>query len=266
VATIRRHSNANADDSSALHSMTRILIATDLHQRAVLYEALVRLVAGTKPDAVVLGGDFLHGTGLLPYGRTRHLTPTQCAVELQAVSVPIFFVRGNHEDENWFEFREAWRSLRQTSPLRLNGSFAEIGNIGVIGFPCAMGQEEAFSEAELLGGEHYGYWLPTLIEDHGDAARQLWVMHEPPTGTRLSTVGSVVEGHAWWRDAIEEHQPRLVVCGHDYFTPIKNDVWQDQIGSTTVINVGQHMDGPLHGTLISQRELGELVVDRMVMA
>jgi hypothetical protein len=26
------------------------------------------------------------------------------------------------------------------------------------------------------------------------------------------------------------------------------------------------MDGPLHGTLISQRELGELVFDRMVMA
>ncbi len=244
--------------------MSRVLIATDLHQRAVLYEALVKLCDEVKPDAVVLGGDFLHGTGLLPYGRTRQLMPTQCAVELQAVSVPILFVRGNHEDENWLEFREAWRSLRQKAPLRLNGSFAEIGSVGVIGFPCAMGQEEAFSEGEPLGGEHYGYWLPTLLEDHGDAARQLWIMHEPPTGTRLSAAGSVVEGNVWWRDAIEEHQPRLVVCGHDHGTSIRNGLWQDQIGGTTVINVGQNMDGPLHATLVFEKG-GELLCERCVM-
>lgn len=165
---------------------SRILIATDLHQRAVLYEALVKLCAEVKPDAVILGGDFLHGTGLLPYGRTRQLTPTQCAVALHPITVPILFVRGNHEDENWYEFRAVWKSLHQSAPLRLNGSFAEIGQVGVIGFPCAMGQEEAFSEGQPLGGEHYCYWLPTLLENHAAAARQLWVMHEPPTGTRLS--------------------------------------------------------------------------------
>jgi Icc-related predicted phosphoesterase len=243
--------------------VSRILIATDLHQRAVLYEALVRLCDEVKPDALILGGDFLHGTGLLPYGRTKQLTPTQCAVELHAVSAPILFVRGNHEDENWFEFREAWRSLRQTAPLRLNGSFAEIGHIGVIGFPCAMGQEEAFSEGEPLGGEHYGYWLPTLLQDHGDAARQLSVMHEPPTGTRLSAAGSVVEGHAWWRDAIEEHQPCMVVCGHDHGTSIRNGLWQEQIGRTTVVNVGQHMDGPLHATLVVKAG-GQMNAERRV--
>jgi Icc-related predicted phosphoesterase len=240
---------------------SRILIATDLHQRAVLYGALTKLCDEVKPDALVLGGDFLHGTGLLPYGRTRQLTPTQCAVELHAVSVPILFVRGNHEDENWFEFRDAWRSLRLTAPLRLNGSFAEIGSVGVIGFPCAMGQEEAFSEGEPLGGEHYGFWLPQLLEDHGDAARQLWVMHEPPTGTRLSAAGSVVEGHAWWREAIEEHQPLMVVCGHDHGTPIKNGVWNEQIGRTTVINVGQNMDGQLHATLVVEAG-GQMNVER----
>ena len=121
--------------------MSLVLIATDLHQCAVLYEALVKLCDEVKPNALILGGDFLHGTGLLPYGKTRQLTPIQCAVELHAVSAPILFVRGNHEDENWFEFREAWRSLHPTAPLRLNGSFAEIGHVGVIGFPCALGQE-----------------------------------------------------------------------------------------------------------------------------
>ena len=241
----------HADDSPML-PMSHILIATDLHQRAVLYGALVELAAERKPDAVILGGDFLHGTGMLPYGKKRQLTPTQCAVKLQAISVPIFFVRGNHEDENWFEFRDAWRSIHGSAPLRLNGSFAMIGGIGVVGFPCVMGQEEAFSEGNPLGGEHYDYWLPRLQEDHGASAKQLWVMHEPPTGTRLSEAGSAVEGNPWWRDAIEEYQPELVVCGHDHGTPIKNDTWREQIGRTTVINVGQNMDGPLHATMITE--------------
>lgn len=233
---------------------TRILIATDLHQRAVLYEALVKLCDAVKPDALILGGDFLHGTGMLPYGRTRQLTPTQCAVELQSVSASVFCVRGNHEDENWLEFRDAWKAMRDRAPNRLNGSFALIGDVGVIGFPCAMGQEDAFSEGKPLGGEHYGFWLPRLQENYNDAAWQLWVMHEPPTGTRLSASGSVVEGHPWWRDAIEEYQPQIVICGHDHGTPTKNGVWQEQIGHTTVINVGQHMDGPLHATLVSEKD------------
>jgi Icc-related predicted phosphoesterase len=257
-----RHSNSNADDSSAL-PMSRILIATDLHQRAVLYEALVKLCDEVSPDALILGGDFLHGTGLLPYGKTQQLKVMDCARQLYSIAAPIYFVRGNHEDGNWLHFRDTWWFEQGGQPNRLNGSFAMIGNIGVIGFPCAMGQEEAFSEGEPLGGEHYGYWLPRLLADCGEAARQLWVMHEPPTGTRLSAAGSVVEGHAWWRDAIEEHQPRMVVCGHDHGTPIKSGLWQDQIGRTAVVNVGQNMDGPLHATLVVEKD-GVLGCERLV--
>jgi len=244
----------------------RIIIVTDLHQRAVLYAALVKLAAEIKPDAIILGGDFLHGTGLLPYGKTRQLTPTQCAVELQAIAVPLLFVRGNHEDENWFEFRDAWKSLHDSAPVRLNGSFAMIGGVGVVGFPCAMGHEEAFSEGEPLGGEHYQYWFRHLFAEHGDDAMRLWIMHEPPTGTQLSEAGSAVEGNAWWRDAIEEHQPELVVCGHDHTTPLERGVWQDQIGRTNVTNVGQNMDGPLHATLVVGSASGRLQFEKLVMA
>lgn len=104
---------------------------------------VLKLAAEVKPDAIILGGDFLHGTCLLPYGRTPQLTPTLCAVELHAIEAPLLFVRGNHEDENWFELRDAWKSLRTFAPVRLNGSFAMIGDIGVVGFPCAMGYEAA---------------------------------------------------------------------------------------------------------------------------
>jgi Icc-related predicted phosphoesterase len=245
---------------------TRILIATDLHQRAVLYSALQKLVAEVRPDAVILGGDFLHGTGMPPYGSTRQLTPTLCAVELQSIEQPVFFVRGNHEDENWFEFRDAWKHLRGSAPVRMNGSFAMIGDIGVVGFPCSMGQEEAFSEGEQLGHEHYSYWLDGLLDEYKGKADQLWIMHEPPTGTRLSTPGSPVEGNFWWRDAIHEHLPDLVVCGHDHSAPMQNGVWLDQIEETHVINVGQNMDGPLHATLVVKPASGRLKFDRLEMA
>ena len=245
---------------------TRILIVTDLHQRAVLYDALIKLAGEIKPDAIILGGDFLHHTGLLPYGRTQQLTSTQCAVELHGIEVPLMFVRGNHEDENWFEFRDAWKSLHTSAPLRLNGSFAMIGGVGVVGFPCFMGYQPPFSEGEPLGGEHYQYWFKRLLADHGDDAKRLWIMHEPPTGTQISEEGSPVEGNAWWRDAVEEHQPELVVCGHDHNTPISRGVWKDQIGRTNVINVGQNMDGPLHATLVvgaasDRLQFQKLVVD-----
>jgi hypothetical protein len=81
----------------------------------------IKLAGEIKPDAIILGGDFLHHTGLLPYGRTQQLTSTQCAVELHGIEVPLMFVRGNHEDENWFEFRDAWKSLHTSAPVRLNG-------------------------------------------------------------------------------------------------------------------------------------------------
>ncbi|WP_395745475.1 metallophosphoesterase [Prosthecobacter sp.] len=246
--------------------MSHILIATDLHQRAVLYTALVKLADELKLDAVILGGDFLHGTGMLPYGQTRQLTPTQCAVELQSIAPTLFFVRGNHEDENWLAFADAWKSMRDRKPLRLNGGFAMIGDIGVVGFPCAMGQEEAFSEGDPLGGEHYSFWLNRLLSDYGAAAKRLWVMHEPPTGTQISTAGSPTEGHEWWRDAVEEHQPDLVVCGHDHGTPIERGVWHDQIGRTNVVNAGQNMDGPLHATLVTGAAPGRLQFERLVMA
>ncbi len=244
----------------------RILIVTDLHQRAVLYAALLKLAAEIKPDVVILGGDFLHGTGLPPYGSTPQLTPMQCSVELQEIAAPLLFVRGNHEDENWFEFRDAWKALHTSAPVRLNGGFAMIGDIGVVGFPCAMGHEAAFSEGDPLGGEHYQYWFRNLFANHGDDAMRLWIMHEPPTGTRLSAAGSPVEGNSWWRDAIEEHQPELVVCGHDHTTPMDRGVWLDQIGTTNVINVGQNMDGPLHVTLVESSGSGRLKFEKLVMA
>ncbi len=91
-------------------------------------------------------------------------------------------------------------------------------------------------------------------------------MHEPPTGTQISLAGSLVEGHAWWRDAIEERQPELVVCGHDHTTSIRRGVWQDKIGVTNIINVGQNMDGPLHATLVTDQASGRLQFERLVMA
>ena len=136
----------------------------------------------------------------------------------------------------------------------------------MVGFPCFMGYQQPFSEGEPLGGKQYQYWFKQLLADHGDDAKRLWIMQEPPTGTELSEAGSPVEGNAWWRDAIEEHQPDLVVCGHDHDTSILRGVWRDQIGETNVINVGQNMDGPLHATLVEGSASGRLQFEKLVMA
>ncbi len=55
----------------------------------------------------------------------------------------------------------------------------------------------------------------------------------------------------------------MVVCGHDHGTSIRNGLWQEQIGRTTVVNVGQHMDGPLHATLVVEAD-GQMNAERRV--
>lgn len=231
----------------------RLLVATDLHQQGVLYRGLAEQVARVSPDALVLGGDFLHGTGLLPYGQRPWLSVRQCAQELAALPVLKIFVRGNHEDHNWLDFAAAWPG---DQPLeQLNGEVGAIGPLRFIGFPCSMGDPLPFSGSQRddLSGVHPQFWLRPQFDWLGPAGRVLWLMHEPPTGTRLTVPGTVTEGHPWWREIIEQHQPRLVISGHDHLTPLRTGCWHDHIGRTLVVNAGQNMDGPLQSVLVEAR-------------
>jgi Icc-related predicted phosphoesterase len=225
-----------------MSSKTTLMTVTDLHRSTGLLLALREVVAQRKPDIVALVGDFLHAFD----DNEGRMTVEDCAEQLSKLPCPeIVFVRGNHEDEAWWLFAEAWN--KSGRPLyALHGQAFTHGPLMILGFPCHMGDETAFiGDREPLAYDP-DEWLPEVILSTGRAARTLWLMHEPPSGTPLSKRGSVVEGNPEWVQAIKRFSPWLTISGHDHRAPIQSGQWHCRIGQTTCVNVGQTDNGPLH--------------------
>jgi Icc-related predicted phosphoesterase len=226
-----------------------VLTATDLHQSKELYRQLKCAVAEHRPDVIALVGDCLH-TGDDMKGK---ISVVDCASILSSLACQqVVFVRGNHEDENWDVFAKSWR--RSNRPLvTLHGQTFTCGPLVIVGFPCLLGLEDYFiAPREPLSYEP-DEWLKPLLRLHGASFRTLWLMHEPPNGTPLSAANTVVSGNQEWTDAIEYFNPRLVVCGHDHWTPIRTKRWHCRIGASTCVNVGQTDEGPLHFAVVKAR-------------
>jgi Icc-related predicted phosphoesterase len=102
-----------------------------------------------------------------------------------------------------------------------------------------------------------GAWLSKLLKKHGPPMRTLWLMHEPPSKTPLSTPNSPVAGNGYWNEAIEQFSPLLTISGHDHSTPRRTGKWFHRLGSTVYVNVGQTDAGPLHYTVIEAEFPGE---------
>lgn len=222
-----------------------VLTVTDLHQSAALFAELRRVAEQHRPDIVAVVGDCLHA-GEDMKGR---LTVAECAEQISSLPVKhVVFARGNHEDANWLEFEHHW--LKQTRPLHaLNGEVFKYGPLCLVGFPCYMGDETTFlGTKEPLQG--WVEWLKPLFRLHGRAMHTLWLMHEPPCGTPLSTAHSVVAGNPAWNEAIDFFTPRLTISGHDHIAPIRGKCWHHRLGPTSCINVGQTNHGPLHYALV----------------
>lgn len=227
-------------------SRTTLLTVADLHRSAGLILDLREVVARHKPDMVALVGDFLHAFD----DNEGRMTVEDCAGLLSKLPcAEIIFVRGNHEDEAWCHFAEAWN--KSGRPLHaLHGQVFRCGPLMILGFPCHMGDETAFiGDREPLAYDP-DEWLPEVILPTGRAARTLWLMHEPPSGTPLSKRGSVVEGNPEWVQAIKRFSPWLTISGHDHRTPIQSGRWHYRLGQTTCVNVGQTDNGPLHYSLV----------------
>ena len=223
-----------------------VLTVTDLHRRSVLLQELHAAVVRHRPSIVALVGDFLHAFD----DNKGRVSVEDCAGLISKLPAEeIIFVRGNHEDEAWWEFANAWNAIGR--PLRtLHGERYSHGPLTLVGFPCLMGDESAFLGARPLLALESDEWLPEVILPAGRAARTLWLMHEPPAGTPLSERGSLVEGNQEWVQAIERFSPWLTISGHDHQTPIRTGRWHHRIGQTTCVNVGQTDNVPLHYCLI----------------
>lgn len=225
----------------------KIMTVTDLHRRTKLLNLLAEAVTQHQPNVLAFGGDVLHSFGLFPNFRRRR--NDDCARFLAALPCQeMLFVRGNHEDEHWVSFAEAWRAAR---PLRtLHGETFTCGPLQMVGFPCLLGHEMPFKENRPSLDADTKTWLPQVMAASGPAARTFWLMHEPPLGTPLSGPFGAVAGNPEWNEAIEQFQPLLCVCGHDHHTPIHRNHWHHRIGKTLVVNVGQTDAGPLHYCVI----------------
>ena len=232
--------------TTGIPNQATLLTVADLHRSAGLYQALEEAITQHQPDLLVLTGDFLHAGEDEP-GR---LPVVECAEKLGRLPVAdILFVRGNHEDEAWMIFAEAWKSAGR--PLHaLHGEAFARGPLTLLGFPCSMGDETAFIGERPPLPYDSEEWLPDILRQTGRAGRTLWLMHEPPTGTPLTQSGSPVEGNPDWINAIDRFSPWLTISGHDHLTPLRSRVWHHRLGQTTCVNVGQTDHGPLHYCLI----------------
>lgn len=214
----------------------KILTVSDIHSSDALLGDLHDAVARHKPDVLGCIGDILDADGTDP----GMIPPNECAGRIAALPVEhIVFVRGNHEHSNWTEFADCWRrSGRQL--ISLHGEAFVYGPLVIVGFPCLLGEEDAFRGPRPVLTDDPETWLRRLRKQFGNAMRSLWLMHEPPLGTRLSENSGVLSENREWMASIEQFAPRVVVFGHDHDTPHKKKLWNQRLpNGSTCINVGQ---------------------------
>lgn len=236
-----------------------ILTVADLHQRKAKYINLRSAVAEHRPDVLALVGDFLDVGGNYP----DLFSTKECCRFLSQLPVEnILCVRGNHEDSNWMDFFACWP--RETKPLHfLHRSAIEIGTFVIVGFPCLLGDDTAFTatisassgrnsksgldDSSSVGGHD---WLAGIIRTYGPSARAIWLMHEPPASRPFSIALGPLAGHRAWTKAIERFSPWAIICGHDHFTPFKRGKWNCRLGQTLCVNAGQPDSDDLHYCVI----------------
>jgi Icc-related predicted phosphoesterase len=177
------------------------------------------------------------------------LPPTECGERIAALPVKTtVFARGNHEHDNWHGFAAAWHG-RQQKLITLHGEAFVHGPLVIVGFPCLLGNEDAFRGDRPLLEIQPDTWLRPLLKKFGPAMRTLWLMHEPPLGTPLAPESGVIAGYREWMEAVEWFMPKVVVFGHDHTTSRRKKIWNHKLAcGTTCINVGQH--APLRYTVI----------------
>lgn len=231
-------------------SATRILTVADVHQHRALLAELASAVERVRPAAVAFVGDLLDSNGSDPVMAGL----AECAEHVANLQTPeLIFVRGNHEEDNWPTFASLLRG-KGRKIVTLYGECHRVGAIGLLGFPCLEGYEEPFLEGREALAVDPMEWLPGVVDEHGTAACTIWLMHEPPAGTGLSTA---VTANIEWATAVRRFQPRLVVSGHDHQTPLRTRRWHAKLGRTVCVNTGQARKPPLRYAVIDCSEAGE---------
>ena len=190
----------------------QILAFSDLHRDAAAARHIVeqsRLV-----DVVVGAGDFATVR--------RGLQPVIDI--LSEVRRPTVLVCGNSEDDA--ELRQACRNWPSVQVL--HGSGLEIDGVPFFGLGGAVPTTP------------FGAWSYDLSEQEAEAllgdcpSRGVLVTHSPPQGILDTSSSGASLGSLAVRRAIEEREPRLVVCGHIH----ESSGRRVRVGRTVVVNAG----------------------------
>lgn len=192
--------------------MPRLLLFSDVHSD---HDACRRLVdRAPEVDVVVGAGDFCVARRGLD----------DAIALLSAIEVPTVVVPGNSESAS--ELRTACQGWAAAHVL--HGEGATVGGVSFFG----------------IGGgipvTPFGPWSYDFSEDEAAdllvdcPAQSVLVSHSPPKNVVDRDSNGQHLGSTAVRDAIEEKEPHLVVCGHIHGS------WEERgtIGRTTVINAG----------------------------
>lgn len=186
----------------------RLYAASDLHGKCRYGDTIKEGLRRSRADAVVLAGDILN------YRRNPDLLRF-----LDALPVPVFFVRGNSDPlslEAWAARSRNVRSLHLT-PLVFDG----VGLVGLSGtIPLPFHSRVGWHEPRMLRR------LAPLVH-----ARTIVVAHPPPHGCRDRVLGRWSAGSRGVSRLIRKTAPAVMVCGH-----IHEAAGVDRLGDTLVVN------------------------------
>jgi len=265
----------------------KLLYCSDLHGNEQHYERLHRAAEAVRPELVILGGDLLPddnpmdpeslGRGQPRFVREsfrKHMADLRAGSGCQGILV----IMGNHD---WGSSLAAMKELGGAGLLTVleHGSPAEFGGVRFFGFshtPPTPWYSKDFERLDLpgdqpplLGGARWDerfsristHAAAVIYGKHSTIADELekmpapdgpWVFvaHCPPYGSKLDmSFNGVHLGSKAIRSHIEKHQPLLSLHGHIHESPAVSGAFQDRIGNTTAVNIGQNARALQYGRI-----------------
>ncbi|MDD5417491.1 MAG: metallophosphoesterase [Candidatus Nanoarchaeia archaeon] len=196
--------------------MTKILAASDIHGDRKAIERIVKRAGENKVDVVVLCGDIL----------LSDFDADNMVGLLADNGIETLIIPGNHETDATVEFLSAlYKPLIKNIHCKTHVK-NDVGFFGCGGANIGLFQlDDAYTKNKLK----YSHEIIKNLN------KKIMVTHAPPFDTKVDDLG-VPAGSEGVREAIEELQPDLCLCGHIHETAGLTD----RIGRTKIINVGKN--------------------------
>ncbi|MEO2152579.1 MAG: metallophosphoesterase [Thermococcus sp.] len=190
----------------------RLVAITDLHGNVKMSRKLAGLIAGEKPDILLIAGDITHFSGAE--------TARKVLGPLLETGVPILAVHGNCDGRDVPELLDELGIWIHDRRMELNGiGFVGVGGSNITPFNTIWELTEDEIREILLRNYRPG---------------DIILSHVPPRDTKADLVHSGLHvGSRALREFIEENQPPLVITGH-----IHEARSVDHVGETVIVNPG----------------------------